>query len=43
MKEKLINYFFDSKEQYEAYKPYITFIKVGLFAVAFVQILISIK
>lgn len=43
MKEKLINYFFDSKEQYEAHKPYITFIKVGIVGIIFVQLLLSIK
>ena len=43
MKEKLINYFFDSKEQYEAHKPYISFMKIGIISVIIVQLLMLIK
>lgn len=43
MKEKFINYFFDSKKQYEAHRPYIASILVGIVAVIFVQLLMLIK
>lgn len=43
MREKFIDYFFDSKEQYEAHKPYISFIKIGIIGVIFVQLLMLIK
>lgn len=43
MRERFIDYFFDSIEQYEAHKPYITFVKTGIMAVIFVQLLMLIK
>ncbi len=43
MRERFIDYFFDSKEQYEAHKPYIAFVKIGIVGVIFVQLLLSIK